>query len=353
MLANVRALAAAHEVSLISLGDAPVPGLRHRTVALTEDGWLRRALEFQTRVARIVDHYDFDGFHVRSPFEGLAVPSERPIVYEVNALYSLELAARYPGDPQALRALERVHVMERCLLDRASRIVTPSRVTAELLGGLGVERARIDVVPNTASVPVGADGAGLHRPRVITDDVRLVYAGSLAPWQGVAELLLALHRWPHFTLTIITGDRDGGRSLLALASALGIRERVELRAAVPVEELGELLAAHDVGVAPLLACDRNVLQGCHPVKVLDYAAVGLPILAPALPVVRELVGDEYPLYDPYSYDGPIEVLRALRGDVSLRAALGASLRRRVADEYSPERYSARVLDVWARVGGAA
>lgn len=370
MLANVAALSRRHEVSLISLGGDPVPGLRHRPIALAEDGWLRRGLELQTRVARIVDHYAFDGFHVRSPFEGLAVPSDRPIVYEVNALYSLELASRYPANAEALRALERVHVMERCLLERATRIVTPSRVTAELLEALGVARARIDVVPNAPSIPIASSvsitpsapnppsvpmapsppgRARVDAPPPRSDDLRLVYAGSLAPWQGLPELLVALGRWPHFRLTIVTEERAAAKALLALASDLGLRERVELLPAVGVDALGAVLTAHDVGVAPLLPCDRNLLQGCHPVKLLDYAAAGLPVLAPDIPVVRDVVGPEYPLYEPYSHEGVVDVLEALHAQPELRTRLGRELHARVAEEYSPDRYADRVLDVWARI----
>jgi glycosyltransferase involved in cell wall biosynthesis len=47
-----------------------------------------------------------------------------------------------------------------------------------------------------------------------------------------------------------------------------------------------------VCVAPLALNDRNVTQGCCPIKVIEYMSCARPIVAANLPVVRELVRED-------------------------------------------------------------
>src|ERR1700761_712618 len=128
ILANARALARDHEVSLVTLGEAPIPGLHHRPLRLAEPNWWLRGHEFARAVAAITDDYAFDAFHVRSPWEGLAVPPDRPIVYEVNALYSVEVLAHYPRAADRPEIRRRLRDRERCLFERAARVITPSAI---------------------------------------------------------------------------------------------------------------------------------------------------------------------------------------------------------------------------------
>ena len=53
-----------------------------------------------------------------------------------------------------------------------------------------------------------------------------------------------------------------------------------------------LLAEADACVAPLALNDRNVTQGCCPIKVLECMAAGRPLVAANLPVVRELARED-------------------------------------------------------------
>ena len=77
-----------------------------------------------------------------------------------------------------------------------------------------------------------------------------------------------------------------------------------------------IIAQADVCVAPLAYNDRNVTQGCCPIKVIEYMACARPIVAANLPVVRELVRDDVDalLFTP---DDPAE-LGALRAGDSER-----------------------------------
>jgi glycosyltransferase involved in cell wall biosynthesis len=51
--------------------------------------------------------------------------------------------------------------------------------------------------------------------------------------------------------------------------------------------LSQTLLQYDFGFAPLIKNRRNVEQGCYPLKILDYFAASLPLLASDLFVVKQ------------------------------------------------------------------
>ena len=53
----------------------------------------------------------------------------------------------------------------------------------------------------------------------------------------------------------------------------------------------EHLCASDVVLAPLILNDRNLVQGCCPLKIIEGMAAGAAVIASDLPVVRELGSD--------------------------------------------------------------
>ena len=78
----------------------------------------------------------------------------------------------------------------------------------------------------------------------------------------------------------------------ALTVVVPLPAAVNVRFAVPHHEMPHVIAAADVCVAPLALNDRNVTQGCCPIKVIEYMSCARPIVAANLPVVRELVRED-------------------------------------------------------------
>ena len=332
ILANHRILKRDYDVSLITLGQEPIERIRHRPVQLAAGNWLRRAYDFRERVEEIFEKNDFDIYHVRSSFEGLAVPPGKTTIFEVNGLHSVEASYHYPDVGSAPHIREKLRAQELVLLDRASKIITTNRVTARYLSDLGVPASDVALVPNIPSIPVGTTHG--HRPD--GSPFRACYLGTLAPWQGLYECILALAKVEvPVELTLLTGSGKGFRKSL---TRLARKKNVRLRFADTLggAELAEFLKTQDVGLAPLVPCERNVIMGCMPIKVLDYMAAGLPVVAPDMEVIRDMVGPDYPLYPRYRRRGLSESVAALAQDASMGQQLGKAGLERVKEAYTPQ-----------------
>src|SRR5205823_10509581 len=105
----------------------------------------------------------------------------------------------------------------------------------------------------------------------------------------------------------------------ALAAKLGIGGQVEIAPAVEQPELVRALHRSFAVLAPLAVNDRNITQGCCPLKILEGMAAGVPVIATDLPVVRELVehGKHLLLVKPNSVDQMAGAIRQLHADPDL------------------------------------
>jgi glycosyltransferase involved in cell wall biosynthesis len=94
--------------------------------------------------------------------------------------------------------------------------------------------------------------------------------------------------------------------------------------------------------------DRNVTQGCCPIKLLEYMACRRPIVAANLPVVRELVRDgvEALLFEPDNAADLAGCLRRLLDDPALAERLAANGYERVRREFTWDIARQALLDVY-------
>jgi glycosyltransferase involved in cell wall biosynthesis len=297
--------------------------------------------------------------HVRSIFEGYPLAREKGrrcerLVYEVNALPSIELKYHYPLVAEDRDLLAKLQRQERVCLEAADLVVTPSPVTADLLRERcpGVRPVVIEngvdpgVFAHRAPTPWGPDGP------------RLLYAGTLASWQGVRVAIeaLALYRrdGPARLTVVGAGRKRQRRALLERAYELGVADHVEVLKPCGREELIALHHASDVVLAPLMPNDRNLVQGCSPLKVVEAMALGTPLVASDLPAVRALAGDEEAvLVRPGSAKAVKDGVLRLQREAGLGARLSANARRRAEAELTWDRAGERLRAAYDEALGAA
>ncbi|MBI5234093.1 MAG: glycosyltransferase family 4 protein [Deltaproteobacteria bacterium] len=121
-------------------------------------------------------------------------------------------------------------------------------------------------------------------------DRRVFYIGSLYPWKGVDFLVKAMAYIPNATLDIVGGEEADIRRLKGIALETGIEDRVFFHGWVPHAEVKRLLCEASVAVVPL---GRSSIAERHtsPLKVFEYMASALPIVASDISSIREVLSN--------------------------------------------------------------
>ena len=274
-------------------------------------------------------YYNFGG-------EGIVAAAESGAItmLEVNAP-----VVDYAGS--AKRLLDRILIVEpmRRWRERTCRrsdlIVTPSAAILppdtpaarilELEWGADTDRFR-----------PGASGAvPFDRPAEIV----AVFAGAFRAWHGAIHIVTALRELHARGRTNIGAVFIGeGPELPRVREAAAGLPGVVFAGALPHAQMPAVLAACDIGAAPFDSEAHPPLSlGFYwsPLKIFEYMATGLPVVAPALDRIPQLVGHnrEGLLYDSAIPTGLPHALEALT-DRSLRTRLGRSARERAVREYS-------------------
>ena len=165
----------------------------------------------------------------------------------------------------------------------------------------------------------------------------IVYLGLLAGYQGVPQLLQALAqlRAQSVPVSCLIMGFPGVEAYSEQAHDLGLTlQDVVFTGKIPYDKAPEYLALGDIAVAPKLSATEG--SG----KVLNYMAMGLPVVAYDTPVNREYLGSlgiyATPLGDVTAL---AEALASLVADPLEAHTLGERLRERADRHFS-----------WARTG---
>ncbi len=128
-------------------------------------------------------------------------------------------------------------------------------------------------------------------PRSGKDEV-FAYVGSLDAYKGVGQVLAAARFFgPDSRVVIIGGKNEGEKAaLLDQANKLGLSGRVRITGWINKAELARELDDVKWGLVPLDGSFFNA-HLTSPLKLFDFYARGIPVLASDLPTLRELVHD--------------------------------------------------------------
>jgi len=308
--------------------NAPPAGVEVRLMPASEDehaAWIRELMR-ESGADAVLERYSLSS----GPVAEAARAARLPFVLEVNAPL-VEEAARYRG----LGDLQTWRAREQEVLASADAVIAVSSGVRDHVVASGVAAARVYVVHNGVDVGAFQRVAG-SPPGRVDHDVVVGFAGSLKPWHGVDVLLRAFAEIPGRPQLLVAGEGPTRTDLEALAASLRLASRVRFTGAVPHAEMPGILAAMDIGVAPYTAQDGFYFS---PLKVAEYLAAGLPVVASDQGDVREIVGDAGLLVPPNDVAALAAALARLCREPDLRHTLSAAARLR-----------ARALD-WLQVAG--
>ena len=250
--------------------------------------------------------------------------SGRPFVLEVNAPLVAEATTHRPHTVPAGAARAEVE-----LLERADLIVAVSTDLARW-----VSRHRPASSGPTVVIANGFEPEWFAQPARPELDGPLVFLGHPKPWHGadrLPQLLLELVARDLDPQLLMIGGGAGVEPVLARAAEMEVSDRVEVTGALPPAEASAMLARGSIGLAPYRRLDPFYF--C-PLKVIDYAAAGLPVVAGDQGDIARLVEPAGVLVDPDDDAALVEATASLLGDPSRRRQLGAAGRVRALAERS-------------------
>ncbi len=242
-----------------------------------------------------------------------------------------------------------MHLEEKLSTRYAQALITANTYFRDILAQRGIPADKISVVHN---LPDRRVFDRKRFPPVPHDDFVLLYPGMIAPRYdlnvAIQALPLIVPQIPHVRLVIVGQQNEHATELAALAQELNVSAYVDFRPLQPVEQVAQLMSQADVGI--YTARSDPYMETVTPTKVLEYAVMGLPVVASRLRAPAELFGDSAMLFfTPGSSTEFADCLLKLYHDPTLRQQLVREADRVVLQEHTLEQELSVYSDVLRRL----
>jgi len=285
-------------------------------------------------------------------------------VYERYSLWSfaaMEFArdAGVPGMLEVNAPLIEEQEKYRVLVDRraaetvaertfgaASFLLAVSAEVAAYLERFSCAHSKVRVVPNGVRAERFHEGIkpALPAPAGV---FTVGFVGSLKPWHGVSVLLDAfaeVHACHGAARLLIVGNGPERDKLAACSTALGLIDEIIFTGAIAPSEVAAFLASMDVAVAPYPNLPKFYFS---PLKVYEYMAAGLPVVASGIGQLEELIepGVNGLLVPPGNAKTLAAALATLQADSELRLRLGRAGRAKVLRKHTWDSVARQILEL--------
>lgn len=181
-------------------------------------------------------------------------------------------------------------IEERLSAKAADRVLAVHDLHRWRLESAGIDPAKIRVVMNSPDPKVFHSA---RASRLSKKEFVVVYHGSLIRRLGIdtaiQAIAIARTKIPDLRLRII-GTGDYMADAEALVTRLNLQDTVIFEGFVPLEEVVRSVTKADVGLVP-----NHVSEVTHfmlPMKLLEYASLGVPIIATRLRAIEHYFGSD-------------------------------------------------------------
>ena len=236
---------------------------------------------------------------------------------------------------------------ERPSMLRADLVAAGSQPVVDQIVRMGVPEERVLLTPTGVDLDLFAeppDPTPLRRRLGLEDHFVVGWVGSFRRFHALEQAVEAVSTVSG-TALLLVGDGPERLRIQRLARKLGAP--AVFTGTVAHHELPAHLAAMDTAV--VLAPPGQPFH-YSPLKVAEYLAAGLPVVAPATGQVAERLTDgaDAIVVPPHDVDALAAALRRLRDDPEERARLGKAARVAAEAEWSWDHQVRRVIDALHR-----
>lgn len=259
---------------------------------------------------------------------------DMPLIYEAHELFhrTTEMPAQ----------MERIKNRETYIYNNADAVIAISEdLKNEITSIFSPSHTPVTVIPNG----VRNEFMDLKGESHLRQKRYLFYCGSLYPWKGVDTIISAMKRLPGETLMILGGG-DRLPALRRLAQEEAVEDRIVFAGAVPQKEVGNYLLGAKIAFIPNLPEPASIHSS--PLKMFEYMAAEVPIVASRLPGIMDILQDGHSalFFDPGDDIGLARAATTLLHNKGLAETLAANARIRIG-QYT---YATRAQRIQAVIG---
>jgi glycosyltransferase involved in cell wall biosynthesis len=252
------------------------------------------------------------------------------------------------GGLTVCKALRRRIALRWAMRGADHTVMVSNATRRQFAHDLGLNEARLDVIPNGVPVPRGDASRVRQEFRIGERDCVLLAVGNLEPHKGHRVLLDALAQIQRAARSgswrlIIAGGRGGPehRALLQQVGEMGLGDRVSI--VLNRNDISDLLALADIFVMP------SLWEGL-PMALLEAMLARKAIVASATAGIPEAItdGQDGVLVPPGDVTALADALHGMIDNPERRGELAGAAMRRAANDFTVQVMAERYESLYAR-----
>jgi glycosyltransferase involved in cell wall biosynthesis len=265
------------------------------------------------------------------------------------AIYRRIFRCRFKLIYEAHYVLEKDPYFRRAVRSSDQIITITKGIIEDLSDKIGISADRMMVAPDGVDMdeyPADFDRAAARRSLGFSAEACLVtYTGSFGryfPWKGVDTLIGAARSLDERFTTLLVG---GTKEEIEELGGKGLSDNIILWEHRPHAEVARILMASDILVLPNNKGPAASEKYTSPLKLFEYMASGVPIVASDLQSIREALDDDTAFFFPPGDTAALAAtIMAAAGNKAEAAKRAAQARKKASDEYAWGKRTANIID---------
>jgi len=179
--------------------------------------------------------------------------------------------------------------IERQSIKNSDRLFVTNEKLEDHIIALGAEKENIDIF--SSGIDFGRfnediDGSGIRSRYDIKDtDIVLFFMGWIYHFSGLKEIarLFGESKGMYSNVKLlVVGEGDAYEDLKVIQQEYSLEDQLILTGRQPYEDIPEYIAASNFCILPAYT-DEKIMQDIVPIKILEYMAIGKPVIVTKLP----------------------------------------------------------------------